>query len=67
MERPRRRPRQCPSCSSRNIARGEEAQGVRIRMNSVRAGEPGADAPAYADICGDCGMVTLYVRVRDVE
>jgi len=63
--RERRRARRCPSCGGANIMRGMQIEGVQIPL--VRATEegPAVAVPAYSDICGECGMVTLYVRVGE--
>jgi predicted RNA-binding Zn-ribbon protein involved in translation (DUF1610 family) len=61
----RRRPRVCPSCGGDTIVRGEQVEGVSVSVSPTSEAGPGASMPAYSDVCHDCGMVMLYVRVGE--
>lgn len=37
--------------------------GVSLLVSPESEGGSGASVPAYSDVCYDCGMVMLYVRI----
>ena len=64
VEKERRRRRRCPSCGGEKIVRGREVEGIRIGLvPQTEVSEP-VVASVYSDICGECGMVTLFARVE---
>jgi hypothetical protein len=61
----RRRIRSCPSCGGNNIVRGSEVQGVTVTMAPATEDSAAVRVPAYCDVCYECGMLTLFVRVSE--
>jgi|GEM_PF-2917480 len=59
----RRRPRRCPSCGGNNVGRGHQVEGIMITLVPASGGAPAVTVPAFSDICRDCGMVMLFVRL----
>jgi hypothetical protein len=47
--------------------RGPQAKGLGIPLAPPGGHKRAAPVPAYSDVCYDCGMVTLFVRVSDVK
>jgi len=47
--------------------RGPKTEGLSIPLAPPEGQLPAAPVPAYADVCYDCGMVTLFVRVSAVQ
>ena len=43
--------------------RGNELEGVQVPLVQATEEGPAVTVPAYSDICGECGLVSLYVRV----
>jgi len=64
-QRERRRRRRCPSYGSEKIARGREVECVRVRLASPTEDSEEVAVPAYSDVCGECGLVTLFIRVGE--
>jgi hypothetical protein len=64
VQKERRRRRRCPSCGGEKIVRGGPVQGVRIALTPPTELSEAVTAPAYADVCAECGMVTLYTRAQ---
>jgi hypothetical protein len=58
----RRRPRRCPSCGGDKIVRGTVVEGVRVTLAPATEVSEAVTVPAYSDTCGECGLVTLFVR-----
>ena len=67
VKRERRRPRLCPSCRGERIIRGPMVEGMSVSLAPATEEGPAVCVPVYSDICGDCGMVTLFVRVREAK
>lgn len=63
----RRRPRTCPSCGGDLIVRGPQVEGVAVQLAPATEEGPGVSVPAYSDVCYDCGMVCLFVRVSHTK
>ncbi len=61
----RRRNRRCPSCGGANIMRGTKVDGVTVSLVRDTEDSPAVKVPAFSDICGECGLVSLYVRVGE--
>jgi hypothetical protein len=59
----RRRARTCPSCGGSNIVRGREVEGLSICLVPATEESPEVTLPAYSDICYECGLVSLFVRI----
>lgn len=59
----RRRARQCPSCRGGTIVRGGQVDGISILLVPGTEESEAVTVPAYSDVCHDCGLVSLYVRV----
>jgi hypothetical protein len=38
--------------------------GVSLSVSSTSEEGAGVSVPAYSDVCYDCGMVMLYVRIE---
>lgn len=58
----RRRERRCPSCGGKSIMRGGQVEGVSVPLAPPTEISAPVAVPAYCDICGDCGMVMLFIR-----
>ena len=43
--------------------RGTKVEGVRVSLVRETEDSPAVSVPAFSDICGECGLVSLYVRV----
>ena len=65
MPKEQRRPRRCPSCGGGNIVRGSEVQGISVTVTPQTEVSSAVTVPAYSDICYDCGLVSLFVRVGE--
>ena len=63
MPKERRRSRKCPSCGGESIVRGSEVQGIGVTVTPQTEVSSAVTLPAYSDICYDCGLVSLFVRV----
>lgn len=63
MTQERRKARRCPGCGGGNIGRGHQVEGVSIVLAPAEPESPAVTAPAYSDVCRDCGMVLLFVRL----
>jgi hypothetical protein len=61
----RRRRRTCPSCRGTNVIRGPKVGGLAIPLPHTGEGGKTLTADAYADVCYDCGMVTMFVRLSE--
>lgn len=63
----RRRGRKCPSCGGTAIARGSRVDGWAVVVPPEdEKGRETRLAP-FSDVCRDCGMVTLYVRIGEAK
>ena len=59
----RRRLRTCPSCWSDRLVRAGKVEGMTIASGPPKAeGGAAIRVPVYANICRDCGMVSLFAR-----
>ncbi len=63
----RRKQRRCPSCGGHDLIRGWAVGNATISALVTREGEVAAPLTPYADICTDCGMVSLFVRLDDIR
>ena len=61
----RRRERRCPSCGRDNVVRGPKVEGVAVPLPHASEGGNPVTTDAYADVCYDCGMVTMFVRLSE--
>ena len=61
----RRRERRCPSCRGANVMRGPQVGGVVVPLPHASEGRQPVTTDAYADVCYDCGMVTMFVRLSE--
>jgi len=61
----RRRARSCPGCGGSSIVRGTEVEGVAVTMVPPTEESAAVRVPAYCDVCYQCGMLTLFVRVSE--
>jgi hypothetical protein len=58
----RRRFRACGSCWSDRMIRGTKVEGVTIEVAPAVQNGRAVTLPVYANICRECGMVSLFVR-----
>jgi len=63
----RRRERKCPSCGSTALARGKRVDGWAVVVPPEQDKGRETRLAPFSDICRDCGMVTLYVRIGEVK
>lgn len=66
MSSERRRARRCPSCDSDSLMRGTRIEGWTIAVPPEGESSATTELPPYADVCRDCGMVSLFVRVGEI-
>jgi hypothetical protein len=66
MSSERRRTRRCPSCDSDSLMRGTRIEGWTIAVSPEGDSSTAAHLPPYADVCRDCGLVCLFVRVAEI-
>jgi hypothetical protein len=59
----RRRRRRCPSCGGEKITRGREVDGLLVTLVPQTEVSEAVDVPVYSDVCGECGLVTLFARI----
>jgi len=64
-QKERRRRRRCPSCGGEKITRGRVVEGVRVKLVPPTELSEEVSVPAYSDVCGECGLVTMFVRIAD--
>jgi hypothetical protein len=64
-QKERRRRRRCPSCGGEKMTRGREVEGVLVKLASPAEDSEEVAVPAYSDVCGECGLVTLFVRIGE--
>ena len=63
----RRRLRNCASCWSDQIVRGTKVEGMAIPLGPGAQNGGAGTAPVYANVCCECGMVTLFVRISELS
>jgi len=63
----RRRFRTCHSCWSDRVIRSSRVDGVTVSVGPLVPDGPVATAPLYANVCRECGMVMLFVRLAEAE
>ena len=63
MRKERRRIRRCPSCRGSKIVRGWPVPGLSVQRVPPSEAGPAVMSEVYSDICGDCGLVSLYTRL----
>jgi uncharacterized protein (DUF433 family) len=67
MTKERRRERHCPSCGGKRVVRGTRIDGWAIAVPLKRGEEHPVSLTPFADVCPDCGMITLFVRIGDAR
>jgi len=63
----RRRARNCPSCGGKEVLRGNRIDGWAITVPARQGQVRGMRLAPFSDVCLDCGMVTLYVRIAEAK
>jgi len=67
MTEERRRPHACPSCGGSTLVRGQAVEGMSIGLTPTTEEGPAVTVPVCSDVCYECGMVCLFVRVSQVK
>jgi hypothetical protein len=67
MSAERRRNRNCPSCGGTNLRRESRVPGWTVPTSPSEEVEQALHLNPYCDVCNDCGLLSLYVRLSDTE
>lgn len=67
MPEDRRRERRCPSCGGTQLLRARRVDGWSVTVPATEEGPRDVRLAPFADVCYDCGMVTLFVRIADAR